>query len=197
LKGTLNLILALVSVGVAHAQPVPGTIVYSQNLTTDINVAKAVGNPYLPNDLLLVPYTGPATSVTGVPQYELLISGVALLYNPGTTAVNVDIVLVNSSPLCGTPYGTGVWGPGRVLTVTVQPNSYLPVYISVVDWVETGQQSAAHLQYRNATGPLTVKANSYMDIVFAPAPSNTGLASNVSNTPNQGPPNQPENCPVE
>src|SRR5215472_19073670 len=74
------------------------TMVVGKNLTADLPVAAySPTNPYSPHDIALASYTGPDYA----PQYELLIHGVAAIENTSTQTGTIDILLVNSSPLCG------------------------------------------------------------------------------------------------
>jgi hypothetical protein len=183
----LGCVLALISPTTSRAQAIPGAIIYSVNATTDAQIgAFNASHPYDPNDIVVNSYTADHL----VPLYELLIQGVASIQNPGTQDATVDIIVVNASPLCGWPYGVAPYGPGRVLTVTVPAGHIVAVPISVIDFIGSGASSSAHLQYRHATGPLVAKANSYLDVIMIAATS-TG----VSNTPNEGLPFQPGNCP--
>jgi len=170
-------------------------MVVGKNLTADLPVAAySPTNPYSPHDIALASYTGPDYA----PQYELLIHGVAAIENTSTQTGTIDILLVNSSPLCGSPYGVGPYGPGRIHTVSIGPGEIVSVPINLIDWVNRGQSSTAHLQYRHASTGLRVKANSYIDLLITPAPHRAiGYGGNnwVSNTPNEGLPFQPENCP--
>lgn len=201
MKQLLILSLALILSGAAQSQtltepeqsttPTAGILVTSLNLTVDMPIAESTN--YNPNDIIQAKYHAPTVAIAVASHYELLIDGVANIQNTSNTDQTVELIVINSSPLCGYPYGTPQFGPGRVLTVTVPAGHFVVVPISMVDWINAGNTSQAHLQYRHASGPgLVVKANSYLDVKMVPA-SSVG----VTNTPNEGPPFQPGNCPAQ
>jgi hypothetical protein len=181
---TLKLASVLLMAVTAFAQT-PGAVVYSVNTASDLTINGST--TYNPSDIIKVNYMAPAEEAAFATQYELFIDGVVVLYNSTSDPINVEIIITNSSPLCGSPYGTPVFGPGRVMTVTVQPYSYQPVPMSVIDWVNAGNGSTAHLQYRHASAPgLLAKQYSWLDVKMVPASS-----IGVANTPNE------TNCPAE
>src|SRR5262245_32094089 len=95
---------------------IPGAIISSQNLYSDKSFAAGQAI----TDIILNHYT--AENHYAI--YELIAQGVALVKNPGNVRGTCDIVLANSSPLCGS-HGVGPYGPARVMTVTVDPGERL------------------------------------------------------------------------
>jgi len=180
-----------VTAGTDSQTPTAGASVTTKNLTADLPIAAATN--YNPHSILVARYTGPSVAVGAAKEYELLVDGVAEIENTTSTDQTVQIMVSNSSPLCGSPYGHGQFGPGRVLTVTVPAYYFVVVPVSVVDFISAGNTSSATLAYRHASGPgLVAKANSYLDVKAIPA-----SGAGVTNTPNEGPPFQPADCPAE
>jgi len=171
---------------VASPQNVGGTVVSSVNLTADARTQSFIASTaYTPHDILTNRYTTDNLA----PGYQLLIEGVATVQNLDSHNGVIDILVVNSSPLCGSPYGSPPFGPGRVVTITIPAHGIVSVPVSVVAWAAPGITSTAHLQYRHASPFLQVKENSSLDVIMLPA------AGTPTASPSQGLPSRPDDCP--
>jgi len=171
----------------SEAQDVDGALVYSKNVTVDSRLTTVDPSyPYTPHDILANKYT---TDTLGS-GYQIWIRGVATIQNLSSHDGTLDLLVVNSSPLCGSPYGLPPFGLGRVVTVTVPGLQTITVPISFVTWAAPGITSTAHLQYRHNSPWLTVKKNSSLDVITLPSSS-----ASVTVSPTGGLPLRPDNCP--
>ncbi len=62
---------------------------------------------YTPTDILVTSYLALPVAEGGATQHETFIERVTENENISATGQTVNIIVVNSSPLCGSPYGRG------------------------------------------------------------------------------------------